>query len=389
MPVHVVVSLGEINDEHGTGPLVKRAFKDRYGILSIRSRDDWGIQDFGDWHVKISPKRATREEYFREIVRVLGGWNIHTVTCVPFSANEILLSIAIKEIFDAKLCVWLMDDQNVACNGINDMVMRELLEKCSLRLFTHPELRTAYERKYSLPGYILPAVVPSHLILEQPLQATCDSRARTGALLGSFWDQSWFDRLCSVLEYCGCKLSWYGQNRSPWLTFDPADLARAHITPFGLIPEDQLARELSRYPFVIVPVGSLDDKETNKGVARLSLPGRILFAAATSNTPLLVIGNEETCGARFVKHFGIGLVVPYDASAVSAAMEQLRDRDIQLQMRARAAALAPLLSDNGVAGWLATSIENGAPADNRFDEAFSGYNADRQMPLTNVAGMER
>jgi hypothetical protein len=221
------------------------------------------------------------------------------------------------------------------------------------------------------------------------MQPTYDSRARTGALLGSFWDQSWFDRLCSVLQHCNWNLSWYGQNRSPWLTFGPADLARAHIAPFGLIPEDQLARELRTYPFVIVPVGSLDNKETNKGVAHLSLTGRILFAAATSNTPVLVIGNEETCGARFVKHFGIGLVVPYDTSAVSAAMEQLRDRDTQLQMRARAAAVAPLLSDNGVAGWLATSIENGAPTDNRFDKAFSSYNADRQLPLTNVAGTER
>src|SRR5215472_1845693 len=71
MPVDVVVSLGEINDEHGTGPLVKRVFNNRRGIFSIRSRDDWGIHDFGDWHAKVSPKRPTRAECFRAVLRVL------------------------------------------------------------------------------------------------------------------------------------------------------------------------------------------------------------------------------------------------------------------------------------------------------------------------------
>jgi hypothetical protein len=381
-PVDVVISVCEINDQHGTGPLVKRVFKGRPGIFSIRSRDDWGVHDFGDWHVKISLEGSARKDQFRAILRVLGGRNIRSVTCVPFHTNEILLSIAIKEIFEAKLCVWIMDDNNLtakgkaAAYGIPDAVMEECLEKCSLRLFTHPELRDAYKQKYKLPGYILPAVVPAHLVAKELQQPDFDRSKRIGALLGSFWDQSWFDRLCSVLEPCDWQINWYGQNRSPWVKFAAEALARAQIRPLGIIPEGLLATELRKYPFVLVPVGVLDDRETNKGVASLSLPGRILFAAATSHTPILVVGSEETCGARFVKHFGIGMVVPYEASAVSAAIDQLCDPDVQRTMRDRAAKIAPTLSDQGVVNWLAESIEKGAPADNRFENAFSGYNAD-------------
>jgi hypothetical protein len=373
VPVDVVISVGEINDEHGTGPLVKRVFKGRRGIFSIRSRDDWGIHDFGDWHVKMSPKRQTRAEYCREILRLLGDKKVRTVTCVPFSTDEIFASIAIKEAFDAKLCVWVMDDQNVAVQHIPDTFMRECLNKCSLRLFTHPELRVAYEQKYRVPGHILPAVVPAHLVAGQTLEPAYDLGARTGALLGSFWDQSWFDRLCCILEQCKYKIHWYGQNRSPWIRFPEEDLARAGIDAFGIIPEEHLAVELRKYPFVIVPVGALDERDTNEGVASLSLPGRILFAAATSHTPILVVGSTRTCGARFVQHFGIGAVAPYEVTAVLAAMNRLTEPEQQLAMRSNAAALAPMVSDKGVVDWLAHSIEMGSPADDRFENAFFGY----------------
>ena len=159
------------------------------------------------------------------------------------------------------------------------------------------------------------------------------------------------------------------------MKFPARDLARARIRPLGLIPEDQLALELRKYPFVMVPVGTLAGQERNRGVASLSLPGRILFATATSHTPVLVVGSEDTCGARFVKQFGIGMVVPYDAHAVAAGMEQLCKPDVQMEIRHNAAAIAPMLSDEGIGNWLASSIDRGAPMDDRFDRIFSGYNS--------------
>ena len=371
--VEAVVTFHEINDQHGTGPLVKRVLRGRRNIFSIRSHSDWGGHDFGDWNVTLPQQGLSRAESVQSVSRVLAGFTVKTVLCVPFLEEELITSIAIQEAFGSRLCLYLMDDQNVAAGRIPDAIMQEFLEKCCLRLTTHPEMRRAYETKFGLPFFLLPAVVPDHLIAHQPVEPTYDRGAREGALIGSFWDQSWFDRLCVALKRCRYKIDWYGNNYSPFFRFPARTLARAGITPFGVVSEKRLASELRRYSFVIVPAGALDGAEMNTGVARLSLPGRILFAAATSHTPILVVGSEETCGARFVKHFGIGVTVPYDGAKLARAMDHLSDSHVQREMRAKAAALAPSLSDRGVVEWLAASIAQGRPADERFENLFAGY----------------
>lgn len=375
-PLNVVVTGNEVTNRHGTGPLVKRVCHGWPNVFSMRARNDWGgVQDFGDWHVCLSPRATTRAGFFRNVLTMLRNRKVEKVLCVPFLADEFYTSIALHECFGAKLCVWLMDDQNVAVNHIPDTLMREFLERCSLRLATHPELEHLYEQKYGLPFHVLPAIVPGDLVSSGAAATGEISVMSDGALIGSFWDQSWFDRLCSVLGQSGRKTDWFGNNQSPWLDLSPKELRKAGIRAQGIVPENQLARELAKYPFVIVPVGALDERESNRGVARLSLPGRILFAVATSHTPVLVVGSSRTCGARFVVHFGVGEVVPYDAGAVSAAMDRMSQPEAQARMRQAAQKIAPALSDRGISAWLEQSIALGAPADRRFEELFSGYDA--------------
>jgi hypothetical protein len=242
-------------------------------------------------------------------------------------------------------------------------------------------------RKYGLPFYILPAVVPAALVSTEPSPPAYDPQVKIGALLGSFWDQSWFNQLCDTLEPSHYRIDWYGQNRSPWLRFPPGDLTRAGITPFGILAEDRLTQELRKYPFVIVPCGVLDGKEANPGVASLSLPGRILFAAATSHTPILLVGSERSCGARFVERFGIGVTVPYDAAKLAEAMKRLSEPQLQTEMRGRAAAIAGVLSDRGVVDWLRAAIERGKPPDSRFEDLFAGECPARGLSRNNAAGV--
>jgi len=231
-PVHVVVTANEVNDLHGTGPLLKRVCQNRSNVFSIRARNDWNQQDFGAWHVCLSPRGRTRAEFFYNALSVLRNRNVRTVLCVPFLPDEFYTSIAIHECFGAKLCVWVMDDQNVAASNVPDAVTRELLERCSLRLATHPELQYAYEQKYGLPFHVLPAIVPAHLVpTEVTPSPAVNGRPRRGALIGSFWDQSWYDRLCSVLSRCDCRIDWFGNNKSPWFDLSPPSLAKAGITP--------------------------------------------------------------------------------------------------------------------------------------------------------------
>src|SRR5436190_19805219 len=95
-PIDVVVTINEINDQHGTGPLVKRIFQGRRNIFSIRSRDDWGVQDFGDWNVAVPQGSSPRAECFRNILRVLGGRKVQRVVCIPYLRDEVISAIAIK-----------------------------------------------------------------------------------------------------------------------------------------------------------------------------------------------------------------------------------------------------------------------------------------------------
>jgi hypothetical protein len=374
-PVHVVITLNEVSHLHGTGPLVERICNGRPNVFSIRARNDYGgIQEFGDWRVCLAQHAQSRSEFFHTVLQLLRGRNIQTVLCVPFVDDDFLTAIAIQECFGAQLCAYLMDDQNIAVHNVADDLMREFLERCSLRLITHPELRFAYETKYQLPFHILPAIVPSHLVATEASTAPRVHAGR-GALVGSFWDQSWFDRLCLALSGCGRAIDWFGNNKSPWFTFAPTNLAKARITAHGVIPEHHLAKTLQNYPFVLVPVSDDDGTESNHGVGRLSLPGRILFALATSHTPILIVGSSRTCGARFVTHFGVGEVVPYDTRMIAQAMDRITHPETQMRMRQRAARIAPALVDRDVADWLARSIELGTPADRRFEDLFAGYDA--------------
>jgi hypothetical protein len=371
-PIDVVITTNEINDRHGTGVLVKRVLQGRRNIFSIRFQDDWGDPQFGDWDIRLPPTGSSRPETFHNIVRLFEGRRVKSALCVPFHTDEAMAAIALHEVFGARICAYLMDDQNIAGDYIPDGLMREFLERCTLRLATHPELRVAYERKYGLPFFLLPAVAPDALIAREVQQATKSG----GALLGSFWDQSWFDRLCAALEPTGCAIDWYGNNRSPFVQFPEEKLKRAKITAHGIVAEDKLAMELRKYPFVIVPTGTFDPAEKNFSVASLSLPGRIPFAAAVSQTPILVVGSKSTCGSRFVEHFQIGETVAYDGGAMRAAMDRLRDAAVQHNRRSNAARIASAFSDRGVVEWLETSIELGRAADTRFEDAFQNYVVD-------------
>jgi hypothetical protein len=210
--------------------------------------------------------------------------------------------------------------------------------------------------------------------------------SRRGALLGSFWEQSSFDWLCSALERCDSQIDWYGNNRSPWLRFAEDRLVSAGITAHGVVDEGRLASELRRVPFAIVPVSGLDGQGSNPGVAQLSLPGRILFAVAVSHTPILIVGSEETCGSRFVRHFGVGEVTPYDGPRLAAAMDRLTRPEVQAEMRAKAARIGRALSDQGVTEWLNHSMHLSRPADQRFEDLFAPYGAGLNAAASTTAG---
>lgn len=366
-PVDVVVTMNEMNDRHGTGVLVKRIFAGCRGIASVRTRDDYGgDRDVPEGVIVLPQKGRARADSYRQVLAAFEGRQVRRVVCVPFTGDELVTSIALKDVFGARLAVWIMDDQNVAFQAIPDGLMREMLEKCSLRLTTHGEMRQAYEQKYGLPFSLLPAVAPGALVLETPVPAGAANGA--GVLMGSIWARAWFDRLARTVSRSGQRLDWYGDHESPYLKITPAELAAAGIRPRGIASEPELVKVLRASSFVVVPTGVIEeDVGTPRVLGELSLPGRILFVAATSNTPVVVIGSEGTSAARFVRRFDIGTCAPYEPSAFAAAVSEILRPEVQERLRKNAVRIARTLSSDGIGAWVWRSLEQGGPADDRFE----------------------
>lgn len=373
----VVVTLCEVNSKHGTGILLDRIFGISPGIASIRSISYYGGEhSLGELQINLSAKSMTRFEVFSKVLKALEGKRVRRVICVPYRSEDLLIAIAVKDIFNVPLCAYIMDDQNIYASSIPDSLMAEFLSKASLRLAISPEMRNAYERKYNLKFFWLPPVVPNQFIqtvAQAPTQHYM--RTQTGILIGNIWGQSWLKQLQHTIRGSGLKIDWYGHKTTARNT-DPEELTAAGIIAHGFVPESQLVPVLRNYPYAIIATGNLDDADDAKAIAKLSLLSRIPFIMATSGTPMIVLGSPDTAVAHFVKRFQIGIHSSYDANEFVRAVEKITDPNCQQTMRENAARVAEQFGVWGIADWIWKTLETGNPADDRFETLAPRTSAD-------------
>jgi FkbM family methyltransferase len=260
-----------------------------------------------------------------------------------------------------------MDDQNIVSNNIPDDLMFEFLNKCEIRFVTHAELRNAYENKYKLKFYIIPQVVPDELINKE--EYDCEKNSN-GAIIGSIWTYNWLKKLCQTLKESNVKVDWYGNNKYPWLNETDEELISYGLNPVGLLSEEELSKKLKSYPYVIVPYGTLEDDDDAKNLTKLSLPGRIIFASATANIPIIVMGSEKCSAAQFVTKFGIGTVCDYNGNSLIEAINFIKENEKEL--RKNAFLIANNFSSEGIEDFLWQSIRWYKRAfDMRFESIFN------------------
>lgn len=122
-----IITYNEVNQRHGTGALVKRIFaEDNSAIFSFRTQNHYqGEHNFGDVQLYLPQQGRSRSEVFENVVEALNGSTIKRVFCMPYSAEELLLAIAIKELFGIRLGTYIMDDQNICVHKIPDDLMAE------------------------------------------------------------------------------------------------------------------------------------------------------------------------------------------------------------------------------------------------------------------------
>jgi FkbM family methyltransferase len=366
----VVVTYNEINRRHGTGVLVQKLFRDWPNLLTIRSVDTYGgSQSFGEFNLRLPALGMSRALIFETVSSWLRTTTVKRVFCVPWAADDVVTAIAVKEITNAELCTYIMDDQNITKGQIPDGVMREALVKSRLRLVISPEMRSAYQNKYDLKFWLLPPVVDHRLLGSPPTAATNGSHR--GVMVGNVWSVQWLKLLRGVLRPSGIPVDWYSNDGFAWAKADPEELKQDGINLLAGMPEHELAHTLSQYDFAVIPTGTLDETDDNRWVAQLSLPTKVLFLLAAAQTPLIVVGNPKTAAAGFVTRFGVGATCDYDTGGFQSAVRYVTTPENRQTMRERSIRLAPAFSDLGIGAWLRQALEHAEPPDLKFEELFA------------------
>ena len=367
-----IITTNEVSERHGTGVILRRIFGQTPNVLSIRSTNLYPDHALGEAQVTFGHEGLSRSESFSHVLSVLNGTTVRRVLCVPFLADELITGIVLKELFDAPLCIFVMDDNNIHAHGIPDDLMREALGKASLRLAISPELRDAYEQKYALKFWVVPPVVDAQALCTTPKTPTSQAAAsKTGVLIGSLWSRPWLQLFGKTVRQAGLQVDWYGNAKAPWLNVTAEELRQDGIIDCGFLPEAELSRKLENYAYALVPSGTLDETDDRPEIARLSLPTRMPFLLAAANLPAIVLGSPQTAAARFLQRFPFGKVVSYEPLKLRSAVDEICSPEQQRALRETAASRAAIFSSKGLAEWIWQSLEQGEASDERFEDPFS------------------
>lgn len=370
-PADLVITACEVNDAHGTGTLIRRMFTDWSSIVSFRTHNFYDeTQNFGAANFCLPLAQGSRVELSSAIQIYMNGAKVRRTLCIPYLPGEAIVSLTVKELYGTPLCTYVMDDKNVAADGISDSLMEELLARSDLRLVIGPEMRDAYEKKYGMRFWVVPPLVSEEVIRTTLAPTPANGMAPRGVLLGNIWGQRWLDLLRKTFRGTGQKIDWYCNIKDPkMLNFNREDMEQDGIRLMDPVPESDLPSTLGRYSYAVVPTDPLDGKSPAAvmAIARYSLPSRIPTLVTTSHLPMLVIGSAATSAAGFVERFQLGRISPYDSQKVLSAINELLDSNVQKQIRERSLALGPHFSARNSADWIWRSLEMGEPCDLRYE----------------------
>ena len=399
----VVVSSVEINSRHGTGLLIQYMFEDFRNIATVSShRCFHGDRVRSAVHFEVPYEEMPRHELYAMVLEWFKDSPPKRAYVVPFYQTELMVGIALADLFGTRVCVHVMDDQCIYEDEISDELMIEAMNKASVVMTISPEMKNAYQQRFGKRVFILPPIVPKSMILgnepenedfSRPKKKSLAKRmfgllgkpkevesSKRGILIGNVWDSKWLDMLQRTISGSGVEVDWYSNNPDAMmLNGKGPQLAAAGIHLQNPLWGDDLVAELRRRPFAIMPSGTLCKDEPRESVARLSLPSRVPFVTSVSQIPIIVLGSRETAAAQFVSRFELGAVVDYDPSQYKQAVEHVLNPQFQRDVRQRAAMIAPVFSADGLKNWLWNSVHLGQPVDHRFEDLFAEVDNDAAL----------
>ncbi len=392
----VIVSSVEINSRHGTGLLIQYMFEDFSQITTVSSQRCFhGDRVRSAKHFEVPFENLERYQIYEMVLNWFKSSPPKRAYIVPYYKQELLVAIALADLFGTEICLHIMDDQCLYEDEIPLSLLNEAMDKSSLIFVISPEMRDAYKERFPYPIYILPPVVPESMIcrdvnhVEEFAQRNGGSHklfsrfrnkpARPsepvprGIIIGNIWNEEWLSKLQATIKESGHEVDWFSNNPDAILLSTQRDqLASSGIYLKSPLWGEDLVRELRQRPYALMPSGMLGPEEERESLARLSLPSRLPFVMSVSNIPIVVLGSPETAAAKFVERFGLGEVVDYEAKPFKAAVDHILQAEVSATIRAKAQSLSATFSARNLSGWLNESIQLKQPVDNRFEAVFSG-----------------
>jgi hypothetical protein len=363
----ILVSAVEINDHHGVGIYLARLFQRDANVIALRSTSIYGGQCiFSPRSYEIGSNSGGLGKWRSRMTALSRNLEVGRIIAVPYYRQDFENALFLKELTGARLCVYLMDDQNIFEDKVSDRLVEKLLEKSDLRLAISPEMGAAYQAKFGHEFTFFPPLVRSDEVLgESDVLAPAGGRL---ALIGNFWREPTFEKFCNLIGRTGIQIDWFGKGPSvSWLKADPERLMQIGIHCAGFLPEPEFVCRLRSYPVMIVPSGSLDSEDGNLAFSRFSLPSRLVFGLAQARIPILVLGHPETAAGRFVRQLGIGEVSPYEVGQFQFTVAKMLDREYQRNTRKRCLEVSQRFAMEEPGGWILESLAQGKPLPNAFD----------------------
>jgi hypothetical protein len=364
----VLISAVEINDHHGVGVYLARLFGDEQNVIALRSRSMYGgscVFSPRSYEISRSTSGASGEWRSR-MFALCTGLEVARIVAVPYFPEDFENALLLKELTGARLCVYLMDDQNIFESVVSDRLVEQLLKKSDLRLAISPEMRAAYQAKFGYKFVFFPPVIRSDEIVEENFVGT--SEIDRIALSGNFWRKATFDKFCALIRRTGVQVDWFGKGPSAsWLEADPEQLAGIGIHCAGYLSAPDFVTRLRQYPVMIVPSGSLDSDDGNLAFSHFSLPSRLVFGLAQARIPVLVLGHPETAAGRFVRQLGIGETSAYDAEPFQLTLTKMLEKEYQRNTRKRCLDVSHRFVTKDPGAWILNSVERGKALPSPFD----------------------
>lgn len=361
----------EVNLHHGTGVLLNRLFNQEDTFV-LRSHNFY--EDKGSFSGSVLPAlNHSRLGIYSMVMAALEGFCFEKILCVPYLKEEFRIAVAAKSILGLPLATWVMDDNYIHTNQVPKNDALELFRASDICFAISAEMRDAYQTHFETKFHVLPPIVGSANLKTAPCAPDFTKKLdeKTCAMVGNVWGVSWLRRMLSLFQQSGWKVDWFGRGSAcAWLKTTPAELAAHGIQEQGFINEEKLAERLAAYPFVVVPTGTGDEEDDRKQITMLSLPTRLPFLLAVAKIPMVVVGSPESCSARFLRRFGVGLHCAYEIGAFRSALAKIGEEDFNAECRRNATALAPIFTDQGLEPWIWQSCQKRAPVDDRFESHF-------------------